>query len=253
MNEAAAERLGFDPAEAAVGETILWLHERRLGYEEDRQVPREVVGVMKDFHFRSLHEPIEPLMLFPDREGGHAMIKIDSGNLMEAIAFIEETWNEVNPDFAFEYFFVEDTFARLYEAEQRFGRIFVSFAALAVVIACLGLFGLSSFTAERRTKEIGVRKVLGATIPNLFGMLSSEFVRLVIVANVLAWPVAYAADEQLAGRLRLPRRTGLDDLHPRRRPRHGDRPAHRGFPGRAGGHRQSGRVPADRVDQIARP
>ena len=193
MNEAAAERLGFDPAEAAVGETILWLHERRLGYEEDRQVPREVVGVMKDFHFRSLHEPIEPLMLFPDREGGHAMIKIDSGNLMEAIAFIEETWNEVNPDFAFEYFFVEDTFARLYEAEQRFGRIFVSFAALAVVIACLGLFGLSSFTAERRTKEIGVRKVLGATIPNLFGMLSSEFVRLVIVANVLAWPVAYAA------------------------------------------------------------
>ncbi len=193
MNEAAAERLGFDPAEAAVGETILWLHERRLGYEEDRQVPREVVGVMKDFHFRSLHEPIEPLVLFPDREGGHAMIKIDSENLMEAIAFIEETWNEVNPDFAFEYFFVEDTFARLYEAEQRFGRIFVSFAALAVVIACLGLFGLSSFTAERRTKEIGVRKVLGATIPNLFGMLSSEFVRLVIVANVLAWPVAYIA------------------------------------------------------------
>ncbi|MYA76713.1 MAG: FtsX-like permease family protein, partial [Gemmatimonadetes bacterium] len=193
MNEAAAARLGFEPAEAAVGETILWLHERRLGYEEDRQVPREVVGVMKDFHFRSLHEPIEPLVLFPDHEGGHAMVKIDSGNLMEALAFIEETWNEVNPDFAFEYFFVEDTFARLYDAEQRFGRIFVSFAALAVVIACLGLFGLSSFTAERRTKEIGVRKVLGASIPNLFGMLSSEFVRLVIVANVLAWPVAYAA------------------------------------------------------------
>ncbi|MXY48923.1 MAG: FtsX-like permease family protein [Gemmatimonadetes bacterium] len=193
MNEAAAARLGFDPAEAAVGETILWLHERRLGYEEDKPVPREVVGVMKDFHFRSLHEPIEPLVLFPDREGGHAMVKIDSGNLMEALAFIEDTWNEVNPDFAFEYFFVEDTFARLYDAEQRFGRIFVSFAALAVVIACLGLFGLSSFTAERRTKEIGVRKVLGASIPNLFGMLSSEFVRLVIVANVLAWPVAYAA------------------------------------------------------------
>ena len=193
MNEAAVERLGFDSAEEAVGETILWLHELRHGYEKDDRVPREVVGVMKDFHFRSLHEPIEPLVLFPDREGGHALIKIDSENLMEAIAFIEDAWNEVNPDFAFEYFFVEDTFARLYSAEQRFGRIFVSFAALAVIIACLGLFGLSSFTAERRTKEIGVRKVLGASIPNLFGMLSSEFVRLVIVANVLAWPIAYAA------------------------------------------------------------
>ena len=193
MNEAAVERLGFDSAEDAVGETILWLHELRHGYEKDDRVPREVVGVMKDFHFRSLHEPIEPLVLFPDNEGGHALIKIDSENLMEGISFIEEAWKEVNPDFAFEYFFVEDTFARLYAAEQRFGRIFVSFAALAVIIACLGLVGLSSFTAERRRKEIGVRKVLGASIPNLFGMLSSEFLRLVIVANVLAWPVAYAA------------------------------------------------------------
>ena len=193
MNEAAVTRLGFDPAEEAVGETILWLHELRHGYERDDRVPREVIGVMKDFHFKSLHEPIEPLVLFPDHEGGHAFIKIDSENLMEAISFIEDAWNEVNPDFAFEYFFVEDTFARLYEDEQRFGRIFVSFAALAVVIACLGLVGLSAFTAERRTKEVGVRKVLGASIPNLFGMLSGEYVRLVIVANVLAWPVAYLA------------------------------------------------------------
>ena len=193
MNEAAAMRLGFDPVEEAVGKTILWLHERRHGYEKDDQVPREVVGVMRDFHFRSLHEPIEPLVLFPDHEGGYALIKIDSENLMEGIAFIEEAWKEVNPDFAFEYFFVEDTFARLHEAEQRFARVFVSFAVLAVVIACLGLVGLSSFTAERRRKEIGVRKVLGASIPIVIGMLSSEFVRLVIVANVLAWPVAYAA------------------------------------------------------------
>ena len=88
---------------------------------------------------------------------------------------------------------MEDTYARLYESEQRFGRIFVSFAALAVFIACLGLVGLSSFTAERRTKEIGVRKVLGASTPNLIGLMSGEFVRLVIVANVIAWPAAYFA------------------------------------------------------------
>ena len=193
INETAATRLGFASAEAAVGRTILWLHELRHGYEQEERVPREIVGVLKDFHYQSLHEPIEPLVLFPDDGGGHAMVKIDSENLEEGLAHIEAVWREVNPDFAFEYFFVEDTFARLYAAEQRFGRIAVSFAALAVVIACLGLFGLSSFTAERRAKEIGVRKVLGASVPGLFGLLSGEFVRLVIVANVMAWPVAYVA------------------------------------------------------------
>ena len=121
------------------------------------------------------------------------VVKINANQLSEGLTAIEDAWRDINPDFAFEYFFVEDTYMRLYESEQRFGRIFVSFAVLAVFIACLGLFGLASFAAERRTKEIGVRKVLGASIPNLFGMLSSEFVRLVIVANVLAWPVAFVA------------------------------------------------------------
>ena len=149
-----------------------------------------IVGVVRDFHYANLHEP---LILFPNYPGGYAMIKIYSERMAEGLTAIEDAWNEVNPDFAFEYFFVEDTFARLHEAEQRFARFFVSFAALAVIIACLGLVGLSSFIAERRTMEIGVRKVLGASIPSLFGMLSSEFLRLLIVANVLAWPVAYAA------------------------------------------------------------
>ena len=193
INEAAVARLGYESAGEAVGVEIDGIEELIQDSDEQGELRPSIVGVVKDFHYATLHEPIEPLVLFPNYPGGFAMIKIDAGRLPEGLSAIEEAWREVNPDFAFEYFFVEDTFARLYESEQRFGRVFVSFAALAVLIACLGLVGLSSFTAERRRKEIGVRKVLGASIPSLFGLLSSEYFRLVIVAIVLAWPVAFAA------------------------------------------------------------
>ena len=139
---------------------------------------------------------------------------------------------------------MEDTYARLYEAEQRFGRIFVSFSALAVFIACLGLFGLASFAAERRTKEIGVRKVLGASTQHLIGLLSNEFVRLVIVANVLAWPLAYAGMSRWLDDFAYRIEPGLDDLHPGRRPRHGHCDADGQLSGNSLGHGQSGRVVA---------
>ena len=191
INEAAVARLGYESAGEALGKDIEGLQELITDSNERGELQPSIVGVVRDFHYATLHEPIEPLVLFPNYPGGYAMIKIDSGRMSEGLSGIEEAWHEVNPDFAFEYFFVEDTFARLHEAEQGYGRIFVSFAALAVLIACLGLVGLSSFTAERRTKEIGVRKVLGASIPNLFRLLSNEFIRLVIVANLFAWPAAY--------------------------------------------------------------
>ncbi len=193
LNEAAVKKLGYGSANSAVGMTFDRLMESRQGWEEEGKSQHTIVGVMKDFHYWSLHEPIGPLALFPDHEGGHMLIEIESGNLAVGLSAIQDVWHEVNPDFAFEYFFVDDTFAQLYAAEQRFGRVFVTFAALAVLIACLGLFGLASFTAERRTREIGIRKVLGASIPGLFRLLSNEFVLLVIVANVIAWPVAYLA------------------------------------------------------------
>ena len=193
INEAAVARLGYESAGEAVGVEIDGIEELIQDADEQGELRPTIVGVVKDFHYATLHEPIEPLVLFPNYPGGYAMIKIDSGRISEGLSAIEEAWHEVNPDFAFEYFYVEDTFARLYAAEQRFARIFITFAALAVVIACLGLVSLSSFTAERRRKEIGVRKVLGASIPGLFGLLSSEYFRLVIVANLIAWPVAYVA------------------------------------------------------------
>lgn len=193
INEAAVTRLGFKSAEDAVGMAINWYRELRHGFEQEDKVPRTVVGVLRNFHYTSLHEPIEPLILFPNYFGNHVLIKINAENLTKGIEEIKDAWSEVNPDFAFEYFFVEDTFARLYAAEQQFGRIFVSFAVLAVLIACLGLFGLASYIAERRTREISIRRVLGATIPTLFGLMSGEFVRLVVVANLISWPVAFIA------------------------------------------------------------
>ena len=191
LNEAAVARLGYDSPDEALGKEVNWVRELRQGWEEEGMQLRRIVGVVKDFHYASLHQPIGPLILFADYQGGHIVIKTAPDFLSEGLVSIEEIWHETNPDFAFEYFFVDDNFARLYETERRFGQVFVSFAALAVLIACLGLFGLASFTAERRTKEIGVRKVLGASTPKLFGLLSDEFVRLVIVANVFAWPAAY--------------------------------------------------------------
>ena len=193
LNEAAVARLGYGSANEALGSHLDWVFDERHGFAEETAEIRSVVGVVKDFHYASLHEPIEPLVLFPESDGNHVVVRIADNRLSEGLSAIEEAWRVVNPDFAFEYFLVEDTYARLYETEQRFGRIFVSFAALAVFIACLGLFGLASFAAERRTKEIGVRKVLGASTRNLVGLLLNEFVRLVILANVFAWPLAYVA------------------------------------------------------------
>ncbi len=193
INEAAVARLGYTSAGEALGKEIEGLQELITDSDERGELKPSIVGVVRDFHYATLHEPIEPLVLFPNYPGGYAMIKIDAGRMQEGLSAIEDAWYEVNPDWAFEYFFVEDTFARLHDAELRFGRIFISFSALAIVIACLGLVGLSSFTAERRRKEIGVRKVLGASPAGMVALLSREYFRLVIAAIVVAWPVAYIA------------------------------------------------------------
>ena len=127
INEAAVSRLGFESAVEAVGVEIDGIEELIQDSEEQGKLLPSIVGVIRDFHYATLHEPIEPLVLFPNYPGGYAMIKIDSNRMSEGLSAIEEAWREVNPDFAFEYFFVEDTFARLHEAEQRFARVFVSF------------------------------------------------------------------------------------------------------------------------------
>ncbi len=151
-----------------------------------------IIGVVKDFHFRSLHNRIEPLVLaiapgwFTD-----SYIRIRPTNVPRTLAFIEKTFKDTAPGFPLEYTFLDEAISRLYRTEMQIGALVRSATALAVFISCLGLFGLASFTAEQRTREIGIRKVLGASAAGITSLLTGEFAKWVLVANLVAWPVSY--------------------------------------------------------------
>lgn len=152
----------------------------------------KIVGVMKDFNLHSLHSPIAPLYIYlaPDNFS-HISIKVKPTNIPATLDYLEGVMKEFSPNFPFEYSFFDQEFARAYHPEQRMVNIFSSFAVLAIVVACLGLFGLSAFTAQQRTREIGIRKVMGASVTEITILLSREFIRWVIFANLIAWPLAY--------------------------------------------------------------
>jgi putative ABC transport system permease protein len=178
VNEAAVKVAGW---ESAIG--------RKLTHW--RGDTGEIVGVIKDFHLHSLHRPIEPLYVFLDiRTFSNISIKVKSANIPATIDYVEGVMKKFSPSYPFSYSFFDEEFERAYFTEQRMGRVFSSFAVLAIFIACLGLFGLSAFAAEQRTKEIGIRKVLGASDSKIFLLLSREFMRWVLLANIIAWPVA---------------------------------------------------------------
>jgi putative ABC transport system permease protein len=154
-----------------------------------------IIGIVKDFHFESLHRKIRPLAMYllPAEDARYVSVRIRPENIPQTLALIRNKWNTFVPGQPFEYFFLDDDFDRLYKAEKKVGQIFSTFAILAVLVACLGLFGLASFTAEQRTKEIGIRKVLGATVPNIVTLLTKEFSKWILLANIVAWPIAYFA------------------------------------------------------------
>jgi putative ABC transport system permease protein len=154
----------------------------------------QIVGVMKDFHLNSLHEEIQPLYFYlnPNR-GNHLSIKIQGGNIPETIGFIQETIKKFSPYYPFEYRFFDDVFNMAYLNERKLENIFSVFAIIAVFIACMGVFGLSAFLAEQKRKEIGIRKVLGASVAKIVYLLSRDLIWLVLIANFIAWPVAYYA------------------------------------------------------------
>ena len=154
----------------------------------------KIVGIMKDFHHHSLHRPIDPLYIFLDASDYSTVsIKIKSIHIPATIDYVESVMKKFSPNLPFDYSFFDDVFERAYNTEQRMVSIFSSFAILAILIACLGLFGLAAFAAEQRTKEIGIRKVVGASVPKIILLLSKEFIRWVVLANIIAWPVAYFA------------------------------------------------------------
>jgi putative ABC transport system permease protein len=150
-----------------------------------------VVGVVKDFHFDSLESKIEPLVILRGREEyyRYILVRLDRADIREGMSVLETTWKSTIPDYPFEYSFLDEDFNGMYAAEKRMGGILRAFAAFAVLIACLGLFGLAAYAAEKRTKEIGIRRILGASIPEIVALLCREFLVLVGLANIIAAPV----------------------------------------------------------------
>jgi putative ABC transport system permease protein len=153
----------------------------------------KIVGVLKDFHFNSLHDPIQPLIIrLREKEVyGNILIRTQPGQTKQAIATMEKLCKELNPNFTFTYAFTDEEYQKLYNNEQVVGRLSKAFAFLAIFISCLGLLGLAMFTAEQRIKEIGIRKVLGASVGSLFNLLSKEFLILVLIALLIASPIAW--------------------------------------------------------------
>jgi putative ABC transport system permease protein len=151
-----------------------------------------VIGIVKDFHFKSLREKIEPLVLFQDPMWSLGLyVKSQPGKEAEAIRAVEKVWNEMIPNNPLDYQFLDDTYDRLYKSEQRTASLFNTFTVIAILISCLGLFGLATFTAERRIKEIGIRKVLGASVSAIVTLLSTDFIVLVIISILIASPIGY--------------------------------------------------------------
>jgi putative ABC transport system permease protein len=152
----------------------------------------EVIGVVKDFHYNSMHTPIEPITIgYSFRNTNFYAIRLSGNQIQETTKYIEAKWKEIVPEYPFLYFFLDDQFDKLYKDDRKYLKLFLIFSGLAIFLACLGLFAMASFIAERKTKEIGVRKVLGAPVGNIIFMLSKEFTQWVVVANLIAWPAAW--------------------------------------------------------------
>jgi len=181
LNESAAKQLGWSPQEAVNKKMYMG---SRAGF---------VKAVVKDFHFETLHNPITAFVLFTELRGRELLVKLSGQHLQQTISFLESKWKTLVPDRPFEYRFLDDDYNKLYNGEIRLGKIMDLFSGIAILLACLGLFGLSSYAAQQRIKEIGIRKVLGASVRNITFALSKDFVILAIVAIVIAFPVAWWA------------------------------------------------------------
>jgi putative ABC transport system permease protein len=177
----------------------------------------QVVGVVKNYHHLSLQEKIEPVIYMPlsqtyFRRGYLLSLKIDGRSIGPAISSVTEKWREIFPGQPLEYSCLDDEFNGQYDADKRFGQVFGLSSLLAILIACLGLFGLASFSAERRTREIGIRRVFGATIPEIAGMLAREFVQWVVLANLIAWPAAWIVMSKWLQRFAYRTKVGFEIL-----------------------------------------
>ncbi len=189
LNEAAVKALGW---ESAIGKTFEATYNTGSSIKPTETRKGHIIGVVKDIHFESIHHEIEPMVYFIKPFWYfYISLKLDTENLPQSIAAVEQIWQEIVPGYPFEYTFVDDNFDKLYRTEEAMAKGISAFSFLGIFITCLGLLSLISYLAERRTKEISIRKVLGATSASIFNLLSKEFLKLALLANLLAWPVAY--------------------------------------------------------------
>jgi putative ABC transport system permease protein len=182
INEAAARAIGWKTNEEAIDTDFQY-----------GGINGKLIGIVKDFHFESLHQRVVPMVFLPRKQAGsnYLAIKIASDKMTEGISHLEKIWRTMLPGRPFEYQFLDEKYQLLYEAEQKEGMLFTIFSGMAIFIACLGLFGLATFNTMQRVKEIGIRKVLGASVPSILRLLSKEIVILIVIANALAWPIAW--------------------------------------------------------------
>jgi putative ABC transport system permease protein len=181
INEEAVKRLGFSNAEEAIGSKITYWS------------GATIIGVVKNFYQRSPKEKHIPMLLRYSEDANYFSLNVKTKDIHETLASLKITWNRVLPNSLFSYFFLNDKFNQQYQADAQFGQVVATFSGLAIFIACLGLFGLSSYTIVQRTKEIGIRKVLGASVTQIVGLLSQDFIKVVMIAALVALPVAYWA------------------------------------------------------------
>ncbi len=186
INESAAKAFGWG-TENAIGKTII-----RENSNRGTNVPFHVIGVVKDFNFKSLHDPVTPLLMVLDPDQG-LIFKVKTADIKGLLASMKKQWDTFNSGEPFTFTFMDDLYNKTYSSEQKTGTILNIFAILTILVACLGLFGLATYTAEKRTKEIGIRKVLGASVMQVTRMLSKEFLKLVFIACLVAFPLSYWA------------------------------------------------------------
>jgi len=186
INETAAKSFGWGTH--AIGQKII----RQKNSEKGKDVAYTVIGVVKDFNFKSLHEPVTPLLMVLQPEWG-LIFKVKTGDVSGLLATMKQEWAKFNLDEPFTYSFMDELYDKTYQAEEKAGSILRIFTVLTIFVACLGLFGLAIYTTEQRTKEIGIRKVLGASVASVTTLLSKDFIKLVLIACVIAFPLSYWA------------------------------------------------------------
>ena len=217
LNESAVEK--FDLGPNPLGKKISsFTANRPDGSPDPNSIKfRSVIGVVENFHFANMRENIAPLGLFLQRSNGYVAFRFDSKSTTAVLEKIEMLWKEFAPGNTFEYSFLNDDYGRMYNSEKRLGKTFGIFAGLAIIIACLGLFALAAFTAEQRTKEIGIRKTLGASVNSIVFLLSREYGKLVLISFVLSTPIAWYGIHWWLQNYSLSCFPGLHDLCPGRR------------------------------------